>query len=61
MATTIARPRTALDVQDLAHTGPGTVAGRYLRSFWQPVYHAPSSGGSSGASSGGAWGGEFGP
>src|SRR5437868_10725311 len=23
---------------DFAHTGPGTLAGRYLRSFWQPVY-----------------------
>jgi 5,5'-dehydrodivanillate O-demethylase oxygenase subunit len=22
------------------HTGPGTIAGRYLRRFWQPVYHA---------------------
>lgn len=25
---------------DFAHTGPGTLAGRYLRSFWQPVYVA---------------------
>src|SRR5436305_394415 len=24
--------------QDYAHIGPGTLAGRYLRSFWQPVY-----------------------
>lgn len=23
---------------DFVHTGPGTVAGRYLRMFWQPVY-----------------------
>lgn len=23
--------------QDLLKTGPGTIAGRYLRSFWQPV------------------------
>ena len=23
---------------DLAHTGPGTLAGRYMRMFWQPVY-----------------------
>src|SRR5689334_20470330 len=22
------------------NTGPGTPAGRYLRSFWQPVYHS---------------------
>jgi 5,5'-dehydrodivanillate O-demethylase len=25
------------DAQDFAHTGPGTLAGRYLRTFWQPV------------------------
>src|SRR5262249_50774260 len=25
---------------DFAHTGPGTLAGRYLRQFWQPVYVA---------------------
>ncbi len=24
--------------RDFAHTGPGTLAGRYLRRFWQPVY-----------------------
>jgi 5,5'-dehydrodivanillate O-demethylase len=24
-------------VKDYAHTGPGTLAGRYLRMFWQPV------------------------
>lgn len=24
-------------MNDLVHTGPGTLAGRYLRSFWQPV------------------------
>jgi len=23
---------------DFVHTGPGTLAGRYLRLFWQPVY-----------------------
>lgn len=23
---------------DIAHTGPGTLAGRYMRMFWQPVY-----------------------
>lgn len=23
--------------EDFVHTGPGTLAGRYLRSFWQPV------------------------
>ena len=25
---------------DFAHTGPGTLAGRYMRSFWQPIYRA---------------------
>src|SRR4051812_30235586 len=25
---------------DFAHVGPGTLAGRFLRSFWQPVYLA---------------------
>jgi 5,5'-dehydrodivanillate O-demethylase oxygenase subunit len=28
------------DAVDFVHTGPGTVAGRYLRLFWQPVYVA---------------------
>jgi 5,5'-dehydrodivanillate O-demethylase oxygenase subunit len=28
------------DYTDFAHTGPGTLAGRYLRQFWQPVYVA---------------------
>jgi 5,5'-dehydrodivanillate O-demethylase len=26
------------DYQDFVHTGPHTLAGRYLRSFWQPIY-----------------------
>ena len=30
-----ARPTS--DYTDFEHTGPGTVAGRYLRSFWQPI------------------------
>lgn len=25
---------------DFVHTGPGTLAGRYLRTFWQPVFVA---------------------
>jgi 5,5'-dehydrodivanillate O-demethylase oxygenase subunit len=25
---------------DIYHTEPGSLAGRYLRSFWQPVYRA---------------------
>lgn len=31
---------TAADYKDFVHTGPGTLAGRYLRQFWQPVYVA---------------------
>jgi 5,5'-dehydrodivanillate O-demethylase oxygenase subunit len=31
---------TEADYRDFAHTGPGTLAGRYLRTFWQPVYRA---------------------
>ena len=25
---------------DLEHTGPGTLAGQYMRLFWQPIYRA---------------------
>jgi 5,5'-dehydrodivanillate O-demethylase len=25
---------------DFVHTGPGTLAGRYMRMFWQPVYRS---------------------
>ncbi|MBM2812566.1 MAG: hypothetical protein HW416_3325, partial [Chloroflexi bacterium] len=25
---------------DIVHTGPGTLAGRYMRTFWQPVWRA---------------------
>src|SRR5215208_4047659 len=28
------------DPTDYVHTGPGALAGRYLRLFWQPVYRA---------------------
>ncbi len=38
MATT--NGYTERDYTDFAHTGPGTLAGRYLRTFWQPVYPA---------------------
>jgi len=31
---------TAADFRDFAHTGPGTLAGRYLRRFWQPIQRA---------------------
>ena len=26
------------ETEDFAHTGPGTLAGRFMRRFWQPVY-----------------------
>jgi hypothetical protein len=28
------------DWNDFAHTGPGTLAGRFMRRFWHPVYLA---------------------
>ncbi|HLG69988.1 MAG TPA: Rieske 2Fe-2S domain-containing protein [Chloroflexota bacterium] len=28
------------DYTDFAHTGPGTLAGRYMRMFWHPIYMA---------------------
>ena len=28
------------DFRDFVHTGPGTLAGRYLRMYWQPVYRS---------------------
>ena len=38
MATTTAQQRyTEADYTDFPYTGPGTLAGRYLRRFWQPV------------------------
>lgn len=33
-----ARPTTNFD--EFVHTGPDTLAGRYLRSMWQPIYHS---------------------
>jgi 5,5'-dehydrodivanillate O-demethylase len=32
--------RTAPDYRDFAHTGPGTLAGRFMRRFWHPIYRA---------------------
>lgn len=29
-----------MNFDDIVHTGPGTLAGRYLRRIWQPVYHS---------------------
>ena len=26
--------------EDIGPTGPGTIAGRYLRLFWQPIFHS---------------------
>ena len=34
------RRTAAADWKDFVHTGPGTLAGRYMRRFWQPVYLA---------------------
>jgi 5,5'-dehydrodivanillate O-demethylase len=31
---------TSQDYTDFVHTGPGTLAGRYLRRFWQPIHVA---------------------
>src|SRR5688572_19054287 len=30
----------AVEYEDIVRTGPGTLAGRYLRRIWQPVYHS---------------------
>ncbi|MBM2812247.1 MAG: hypothetical protein HW416_3006, partial [Chloroflexi bacterium] len=41
MVATPVRPDSEAAVQpeweDFVHTGPGTLAGRYLRRFWQPI------------------------
>src|ERR1700682_1348004 len=34
------RPATAMPDFDFVHTGPETLAGRYMRMFWQPVYRS---------------------
>jgi 5,5'-dehydrodivanillate O-demethylase len=33
-------PKHARTEDDLVRTAPNTIAGRYLRRFWQPVYHS---------------------
>ncbi len=38
MTATTETPSVTSDGVDFVHTGPGTLAGRYLRMFWQPVY-----------------------
>src|SRR5688572_9172855 len=44
MAATITRPPVRDTAQDdwtdFAHTGPGTLAGRFMRKFWHPVFVA---------------------
>lgn len=34
------KPRVKLSYKDLVSTGPGTLAGRYLRMFWHPIHRA---------------------
>jgi 5,5'-dehydrodivanillate O-demethylase len=34
------KSRAKLSFMDLVSTGPGTLAGKYLRMFWHPVYRA---------------------
>jgi 5,5'-dehydrodivanillate O-demethylase oxygenase subunit len=34
------RPPHPVTVDDIVHTGPGTLGGRYMRRFWHPVYRA---------------------
>lgn len=34
------KKKARVTVRDLAYTGPGTIAGRYMRSYWQPIYEA---------------------
>jgi 5,5'-dehydrodivanillate O-demethylase len=36
----VAPTSATLTHNDLLRTGPGTIAGRYLRSYWQPVYRS---------------------
>jgi 5,5'-dehydrodivanillate O-demethylase len=39
-AEQIGMSRRTVGFDDLVQTGPGTLAGGYLRSLWQPVYHS---------------------
>jgi 5,5'-dehydrodivanillate O-demethylase len=38
--TSFSATRPNVNFDELVRTGPGTLAGRYLRSLWQPVYHS---------------------
>ena len=40
MAETASVVRLSARGEDCLRTGPGTPAGRYLRQFWQPIYHS---------------------
>ena len=40
VAATLGSAQRGPGFDELVRTGPGTLAGRYLRSFWQPVYHS---------------------
>ena len=40
MARLKVKKYTRANWTDFAHTGPGTLAGRYMRLFWHPVYRA---------------------
>ena len=35
-----ARDAGPITFRDVGTTGPGTLAGRYMRQFWQPVFHS---------------------
>jgi 5,5'-dehydrodivanillate O-demethylase len=37
MTTSTQKPAESVDEVAFVHTGPGTLAGRYMRMFWQPV------------------------
>jgi 5,5'-dehydrodivanillate O-demethylase len=39
-AAAVATTQRGPGFEELVRTGPGTLAGRYLRTFWQPVYHS---------------------
>jgi 5,5'-dehydrodivanillate O-demethylase len=39
-AETTAHHYTEEDYRDFDHTGPGTLASRYMRLFWHPIYEA---------------------
>ena len=34
----VKRRQAKIELSDSVRTGPGTLAGRYMRMFWQPVY-----------------------